>query len=353
MAKTYYEQLHIKNTNLLRKLLKELPGFLNEFFKGISDSTSSNTRVNYAYDLRTFFDYIITYEETFKDIKICNDFTILHLEKVTVDHIEDFMEYTTHYEKNIGTSTRFYQNHANGKARKLSAVRTMFSYFFKKRKITNNPSELIDPPKIREKTITRLEVNEIAQLLDEVDNGKKLTNHQRSYHNYTKKRDLAIITLLLGTGMRLSECVGIDINHIDFETNGIKITRKGGNEVIIYFGEEVCDALLDYLKVRENMNAKEGYENALFLSMQNKRLTDRSIQNLVKKYSQFVTSLKNISPHKLRSTYGTNLYRETGDIYLVATVLGHKDVNTTRKHYAQMDDDRRKSAASVIKLRKS
>ena len=77
-----------------------------------------------------------------------------------------------------------------------------------------------------------------------------------------------------------------------------------------------------------------GHEDALFLSLQNRRMAVRSVENLVKKYSRLVTTVKNITPHKLRSTYGTTLYQETGDIYLVADVLGHKDVNTTKKHYA-------------------
>ena len=352
MPKTYRDELNIKNTNLIRQNLNYLPEFLKEFFKGISNTCSPYTRTKYSYDLRIFFDYLINKEKEFAKIKNCSDFSLSDLEKTTIDHIENFMEHLSHYEKITGETIQRYQNHENGKARKLSAIRTMFNYFFKRRKIKNNPSELIDAPKIREKPIIRLTENEIEQLLNEVDNGEKLTERQRKYHSYTKKRDLAIITLLLGTGMRLSECVGIDINHIDFEINAIKITRKGGNETIIYFGDEVYNALTAYMKERKNKTPKEGDENALFLSMQNRRLTDRAIQKMVKKYSEVVISLKKISPHKLRSTYGTNLYKETGDIYLVATVLGHKDVNTTRKHYAEMDEDRRKSAANIIKLRK-
>ena len=87
------------------------------------------------------------------------------------------------------------------------------------------------------------------------------------------------------------------------------------------------------------------------MSLQNKRISVRAVENLVKKYSKLVTNLKNITPHKLRSTYGTTLYQETGDIYLVADVLGHSDVNTTRKHYAALEDERRRRAAKVVKLR--
>lgn len=162
---------------------------------------------------------------------------------------------------------------------------------------------------------------------------------------------MAILTLLLGTGIRVSECVGLDINDVDFKNGGIKIRRKGGYEAIVYFGEEVEDALLDYLEERNRIVPCEGHEDALFLSIQNKRMGVRSIEKLVKKYASKVTSLKKITPHKLRSTYGTNLYQETGDIYLVADVLGHKDVNTTKKHYAAIDSDYRRKAANAVKLR--
>ena len=159
------------------------------------------------------------------------------------------------------------------------------------------------------------------------------------------------MTLLLGTGIRVSECVGLDLKDIDFESNGIKIRRKGGYESIVYFGDEVETALLDYLEQREHIIPMQGHEDALFLSLQNRRMAVRSVENLVKKYASRVTSIKKITPHKLRSTYGTSLYRETGDIYLVADVLGHKDVNTTRKHYAALEDERRRRAAGAVQLR--
>ena len=127
--------------------------------------------------------------------------------------------------------------------------------------------------------------------------------------------------------------------------------RKGGYEAVVYFGDEVEKALSDYMKERVTVNAIAGNTNALFLSMQRKRIGVRAVEKLVKKYSGLITSLKKITPHKLRSTYGTSLYRETGDIYLVADVLGHKDVNTTKKHYAALEDDRRRSAANIVKLR--
>ena len=210
----------------------------------------------------------------------------------------------------------------------------------------------VDMPKIHEKNIVRLDADEVALLLDEVESGEKLTARQQIYHEKTKTRDMALLTLLLGTGIRVSECVGLDIDDVDFKNNGIKIHRKGGAEVVIYFGDEVRDALLRYMEERNQITALDGSTNALFLSLKRSRINVRSVENLVKKYSKLVTNLKNITPHKLRSTYGTALYRETGDIYLVADVLGHKDVNTTKKHYAAIEDDRRRSAAQYVHLRK-
>ena len=124
--------------------------------------------------------------------------------------------------------------------------------------------------------------------------------------------------------------------------------------MIVYFGDEVAQALTDYMEGdRKNVTPIAGHEHALFLSTQRKRIGIRAVENLVKKYAKHVTPLKKITPHKLRSTYGTALYQETGDIYLVADVLGHKDVNTTRKHYASVGDARRRTAAKYVKLREN
>jgi site-specific recombinase XerD len=242
-------------------------------------------------------------------------------------------------------------NEERGKARKLASLRSFYNYFFQNEMIQSNPAVLVKMPKLHEKEIIRLDPDEVAILLDNAETGEKLTKKQLQYHQKNKLRDVAMLTLMLGTGIRVSECVGIDIKDIDFNNGGIKIRRKGGYEAVVYFGEEVELALLDYLEQRNTMIPVEGHEDALFLSMQNKRITVRAVENLVKKYSSTVTSLKKITPHKLRSTYGTSLYRETGDIYLVADVLGHKDVNTTRKHYAALEEERRRKAASAVTLR--
>lgn len=334
-----------------RELLKELPAFIFDFFRGIEHTSSVNTRLAYAYDLRIFFEYIFKSVEALKGLSSIHEITLEHLNEVSPRDIEMYLEYLSYYEKGIDEGHAVqYQNGQNGKARKLASLKTLYHYFYRQQRIRQNPTSIVDMPKIYEKPIVKLEIDEVAKLLDVVESGEPLTEKQKIYHQFTKHRDLAIIALLLGTGIRVSECVGLNLEDVDFNYNGIKITRKGGNETIVYFGQEVEMLLKDYMNERSNQICK-ALDQPLFLSMQGKRISVRSVQLLVKKYSSLVTSLKKITPHKLRSTYGTQLYQETGDIYLVADVLGHKDVNTTKKHYAKMDDERRRRAASIIKLR--
>lgn len=345
---TYHEQVNIDNAVKLRGIIACLPRFCGDFFRGIEPSTSSRTRIGYAYDLRIFFEFLHENNSYCNSMEIKN-FPLTILDQIKAVDIEEFLDYLKYYVRDGAEHT----NDERGKMRKLAALRTFYNYYYKKELIEKNPAMLVSMPKIHEKNIVRLDVDEVASLLDEVEQGTKLTKKQQQFHAKTKIRDLAMLTLLLGTGIRVSECVGLDINDVDFKNGGIKIRRKGGNEVVIYFGEEVELALLNYLEGRELIIPEEGSQNALFLSLQNKRITVRSVENLVKKYAKLVTQLKTITPHKLRSTYGTSLYRETGDIYLVADVLGHKDVNTTKKHYAAIEEGRRRSAAKAVRLRES
>lgn len=342
----YHDKKNIENTLRLREIISDLPRFCSDFFRGIEPTTSSLTRIAYAYDLRVFFQFLYQSNPSFKNTPI-RELKVEVLDQIKAIDIEEYLEHLTYYKK----GDIEYINQENGKKRKLISLRSFYNYYFKKEMITSNPAALVDIPKLHQKEIIRLEIDEVAKMLDQVETGDNMTKTQQKYHDKTKLRDLAIITLLLGTGIRVSECVGLDLEDVDFNNDGIKIRRKGGYESIIYFGEEVREALENYLMEREQIIPETGSENALFLSMQKKRISVKAIENLVKKYAGLVTRLKKITPHKLRSTYGTSLYRETGDIYLVADVLGHKDVNTTKKHYAAIEDSRRRSAANKVKLR--
>jgi site-specific recombinase XerD len=317
-----------------------------EFFLGIESKTTPLTRLGYLQDLKIFFHFLTTEIAEFvgKDVL---QVTFSDLNKLTSLHIEIFLNYLNLYEYNNKT----YTNSSKSKARKLSSIRSFLKYYFKKEKIYTNVASKVDAPKIKDKEIVRLEIDEVVKMLNQAEYGAQLTKQQQGFHKHTKTRDVAMLSLFLGTGIRISECVGINVDDIDFENSAFTVTRKGGNRVILYFNEEVKEALQNYLVDRAKIKDLKETENALFLSLQKKRMNVRSVQELVKKYSLLSTPLKRITPHKLRSTYGTNLYRETKDIYIVADVLGHKDVNTTKKHYAAISEDIRRDAANKVKLR--
>lgn len=326
----------------------DLPTLCRPFFASINSSTASLTKLNYAYDLRVFFKFIAEEVLFIANDKI-NSIKIDDIRQITSYHIDQFMMYLDFYNTSDGKSMT---NSARGKSRKLSSIKSLFFYLLKNNFIEKDPTSFINMPKIVSKDIIRLEKNEIGKLLATVESGIGLTVKQKSYQDNTKIRDIAIITLLVGTGIRVSECVGINMSDIDFANSSFTVTRKGGNKVILYFSKEVADTLINYytFRLRQNEALNVLDKDALFLSLQLKRISTRAVQNLVKKYSSIATPLKQISPHKLRSTYGTQLYRATHDIYIVADVLGHKDVNTTRKHYAAISEDLRKKAANKLKL---
>ena len=344
---TYHEQTDVENTLRLRDVLKTLPPFCRDFFRAIEPRTTTKTRISYAYDIRIFFQFLLEQNPAFRDWSI-DAFTVDVLDQITAVDLEEYEEYLKVYQAGDKTET----NGERGLKRKMSSLRSFYAYYFKREMIHTNPTVLVDVPKIHQKSIIRLEADEVALLLDYIEHGgDDLTGQKKVYYEKNKDRDLALVTLLLGTGVRVSECVGLDIEDVDFKNNGIKVTRKGGNEMVVYFGPEVEKALKNYLEVRKNIIPVEGHEHALFYSTQRKRIGVQAVENLVKKYARQVTTTKKITPHKLRSTYGPALYQETGDIYLVADVLGHKDVNTTKKHYAALDDSRRRQAATAVKLR--
>lgn len=339
-----------RHTTLIRELLRDMPPSVADFIYASEDQYTSLTRIAYIYDLRIFFDYLIAESPAFAD-KERKLISYDDIHRVTLRDLERYPNYLTLYFM-ADDPQRAIENADQGKMRKLCSLRSFYRYLFEHKYIEGNLASLVPLPKLRNKAIIRLEPDEVARMLDMAESGDGFDRHQRKYTQHTRERDVALLTLMLGTGIRVSECVGINREDISYEENAFLVNRKGGAEMILYFSEEVAQALKKYDKIRRDIVPLPGHEEAFFLSLQRRRITQRAVENLVKKYAQVAAPLKrNISPHKLRSTYGTELYRNTGDIYLVADVLGHADVNTTRRHYAAMSEDHRRMAAGKVKLR--
>ena len=343
-SKTYHEQTYIDNTLRLREILKTLPAFAKDYFRAVEPTTSAKTRISYAYDIRVFFHFLMECNPVYKNYDI-SDFTTADLERIEPVDIEEYQEYLKVYKNE---DEKQITNTEKGLSRKMSALRSFYGYFFKRQIITKNPTLLVDMPKLHEKAIIRMDTDEVASLLDFVEHGgDMLTGQKKVYYEKTKNRDLAIITLLLGTGIRVSECVGLNLDDLDLEENGIHIHRKGGKESTVYFSDEVAQYLKRYFEERTAQDLDLQQEPALFLSLRKQRIAVRSVEYLVKKYAAIATPKKKITPHKLRSSYGSALYAKTNDIYLVADILGHNDVNITRKFYAAIEENRRKSVKNI------
>lgn len=354
MAATYHKVRSQQHHEKLKQQLKKLPPVCGDFFRAISQTTSPLTRLAYAYDLNLFFRYLCSERVSFANSSP-ELFTIEEINKISARDIEGFQEYLMYYvkedENEQSSSPTFVQNNELGIMRKLCSVRSFLDYLFKNELIASNVAMLVELPKKKNKPILFLEQDEVQDLIKVVSSGEGLSDKQKAYLNSTRERDLAILLLFLGTGIRVSELVGLDISDFNFEKNSFVVIRKGGDQSILYYPNEVKTAVNNYMQIRKTIETELGHENALFLSLQKRRMTARAVENMVKKYANIAAPLKKrISPHKLRSTFGTALYQETGDIYLVADALGHSDVNTTRRHYAAMTDQRKREAAKRIPL---
>lgn len=341
----YYKEKKRDQTLKLRELLKQLPQCAVDFIYSKEVTAQPSTLISYSYDLLTFFRYMKERNPTLKDVEI-TDITVDLLARIQP---EDIMEYQRYLALNVNG-----EYHENGKrsiARKMSALRGLYHYQVLHKHILEDPTQLVAMPRIKkDKNIVRMNNYEVQEILKAIEEGNsQMSERQRKYCQKTQKRDLAILTLMLNTGIRVSECSGLDLKDVDLIVNSLTIVRKGGTQDVIYFGDEVHNALDDYIQTeRKSIHPVGGHEDALFYSLQGKRISVDAIEKLVKKYAKIAVPGKHITPHKLRSTYGTALYRETGDIRLVADVLGHENINTTIDYYAAIEDEHKREAANAV-----
>jgi integrase/recombinase XerC len=341
---TYHEQNDIQNIKKLRCIISTLPVYCEDFFRGIEPRTSSRTRLAYAADLKLFFDYLIRSGQ----VQDMEPITLDMLSGLKIIDFEKYMEWLKCWNDESGNENT---NGEKAIARKLSTLKAFYKYFQQNERIITNSASLVQSPKLRDKEIIRLDNDEMKAFIQVVETGGNLEGRERAFYEITQKRDFAIIMLILTTGIRVSECIGLDINDVDFKNSGIRIYRKGGKEETVYFSDDTREVLGLYIEERKQTEIIKGHENALFLSLQNKRISTRNVEDLIPKYARLAGIQKKVTPHTLRRSYGTALYNATGDIYLVAGTLGHADVNTAKRHYVALEDEKKRENRNAVKLR--
>lgn len=320
---------------------EQLPKFLRGYFVYLKGSVLPMTRLAYLHDVKFFLHYLIhetalTEATDMKDIKL-SDFNNLRAVDVNI-----FMDYCRRYRVETDKNIYIYENNKRSLARKKSSISVLFKYLYRDELIEKNITDGFDPikvPKPGEKEIKALQDDEVMLMLDAVTTGEGLTEKERQFWEKTKKRDKAILILFLTYGLRLSELQQLNISSFNFTREEFKIYRKRGKESTMPINQSVLKVVQEYMLEERSRNdlIEEPHKDALFLSLQGKRMTDRQIRELVKKYTSMglrTSRAAGYSPHKLRATAATSLIGRGNSIFDVQALLDHEQVTTTQLYAA-------------------
>lgn len=339
----YYKEQKQLKLKKLKQLEASLPTYVISYLDEKELNSQISTVLSYAYDLHTFFRYIIESNPSCKNMLV-KDISLEFLEHLTFEDINEYQKYLSYTD-----SGEKHMNGERGIARRMAPLRGFFKFACLHGYMKSNPTlGAAKRKKAPKDDIIRMNAAEVGTMLNTVQKTNIASARQRKFCEKAQLRDTALITLFLNTGIRVSECVGLDIDDINFIDKTLYIVRKGGKSSVLYFNDTVAQALNDYMELeRAPLLGDHSEEKALFISNRKQRMCVKAVENVVKKFAKESVSGKHITPHKLRSTYGMALYQETGDIRLVADVLGHEDINTTAKNYAAIEEKHRQIAAKV------
>jgi len=346
----------------IQVLLKELPWYVEEYIDHKRRKLSSASLLNYCHDYKIFFNWIITEQLYLGELK---DIPLELLETLTVRQIEGFLQ-ALQYEFNNKEITI---------NRKLSALKSLFNYL-------QNIAETSDlKPYIQRNVMAKVEFNELKDSMetiankmegkillgDEYEHFRRFIAHEygelnkdnkkiQNFYQLNKERDTAIVSLILGSGLRLSEVVNLDLDDIDFSKFTARVIRKGNKEQHVYFSKIAMDDLQEYLKIRESRYEVEKNNKALFVAApmgpkgKSRRLTARSIEKLIEKYAT-AFGKPSLSVHKLRHSFATRYHSEINDVPKLRRQLGHSSIQTTMI-YTHIRNDDLKSAVDKMDIPK-
>lgn len=327
-------------TSYLHDFLSNMPDFVFDYIEIYYTGESINTQIGYCLDIKIFLEYLMKFK--FKKLSSPEEFIYDHIAQVTAEDIVRFKAYLKEYESTYTSPDgkqikRIRRNSNYGINRKLSSVRGLFSYLYKMDKIPQNITDKVDMNKLHQKIKKPLTTQETLRLLDVLYNGEKVfQGRYLSEYQRTKQRDIAILIAYLGTGVRVSELVNLDIKDVCFDTSSFIVTRKGGDEQEIFMPVQVENELYAYLSERKDIETAKDTK-ALFISRQGTRMTVSGVEKMLKKYclAAGITDSDKSRPHALRRTFACRLLEDGVDIKMVAELMGHKNIEVTHKFYAQ------------------
>ena len=345
------DNLVVKENEIARQckaLEKELPGFFRGYFAYLRGNVLPMTRLAYLRDITFFCNWILTNSGITQKTQ-AKDLTEEEFNEINSKDINFFIDYCRRYEKETDKSIYVYENNNKSLARKRSSVSVLFKYLYRDGYLEKNITDGINPikvPKPGEREIKALQDDEVMQMLDAVSSGSGLTEKERQFWEKTKYRDKAILIFFITYGLRLSELQQLNLSSFQYDRGEFKIYRKRGKESIMPLNKSIEKVLEDYLDLERPSSDTLAPEakDALFLSLQGKRLTERQIRELVKKYTSIplhTSRNTGYSPHKLRATAATSLIGRGNSIFDVQALLDHEQVTTTQLYAAHQKNVKR------------
>ena len=309
--------------------------------KKISDKIDEMPKV-----IKDYYYYLEAAEKSYTTIRSYINYVVNLMDYCTsgkrnayfYKHIDSFMmnKYMSSLRYKVGRNGESIKVGNEIRATRWSALNNFFAYLKSNNLIANNPMEqTFRPPCKHDKVVTFLTEQEIQQCINNV------------YKNCVQKfrnRDVCIISLGISIGLRVSAITQINLEDIDLQNNTIRVVEKGNKYRIMHFGENLKQKLILWLDDRD----KYFYDvetDALFVSRKKNRMSVSAVEDMISKYTKDIN--KHITPHKLRATCATNLYKKTGDIYMVADQLGHANIATS-KIYTEIDHETKLRAANIL-----
>ena len=336
MSNEYRNHRDKLNNQKANELLNDMPEFMEDYyFHLVARNRSTETIKGYLYEANIFLKFVAANcNKEMKNLKVTD------LDKVRMSQIDRY----------TGVSADGIALTANAMRRKLSVIKSIYKYFIGIGSIKSNPTLLLEGARLHRKEVVKLSDEQVKRLLWTIQAQSGVSERSKNYNDRMVERDVAIVMVLLGTGMRISELVGLNVSDYDTtekDQTAFHIIRKGGDDDVVYCVSQVAESVNDYLELSRKTLLKDENETALFLSLQGKRLGVSSVEKMVKKYVLAAGLPDNISPHKMRATFATKVYKQTKDIYAVRDSLHHKSIDTSKNYISDKEERKEKAAQAA------